>query len=80
MLPLMKVARLAVAALMSSWALEIHSFAISSSRTFWLFLFSLVDMLAVEADASVIAGIMERKEEGEAAAKVGWMNFLSGMR
>ena len=56
--PLMNVAMFWVAALMSSWAFEIHNFAISSSRTFWLFLFSLVDMLAVEADASVIAGML----------------------
>jgi hypothetical protein len=56
--PLMKVAMLWVAELMSSCALEIHNFAISSSRTFWLFLFSLEDMLAVGADASVIAGML----------------------
>lgn len=55
--PWIKVAMLAVAALMSSWALEMVNLAISSSRTFWLFWFSLVDMLAVEADASVTAGM-----------------------
>ncbi len=54
---LMKIARLWVAALMSSCALEIQSLAISSSRTFRLFLFSLVDMLAV-ADVSVTAGML----------------------
>lgn len=61
---LMNVARLYVAALISSWALEIHNLAISSSRTFSLFLFSLEDMLAVAEEESVTAGIVGRKEEG----------------
>ena len=54
---LMKIARLWGAALMSSCALEIHSFAISSSRTLTLFLFSFEAMLAV-ADVSVTAGML----------------------
>jgi len=58
MSPLMKVAILCVAALMSSWALEIQSLAISSSRIFSLFLFSLDDMFAVEGVESVTAGML----------------------
>jgi hypothetical protein len=72
----MKMARLCVAALMSSWALEIHSFAISSSRTFRLFLFSFDDMLAV-ADESVTAGMLwEEKKRGQ--RKVGDRIFSAG--
>lgn len=40
--PLMKTARLCVAALMSSWALLMFNLAISSSRTLTLFLFSAI--------------------------------------
>jgi len=60
---------------MSSWALEIHNFAISSSRTFWLFLFSLEDMLAVEADASVIAGMLEKKRRRGSGGEGGLDEF-----
>jgi purine-cytosine permease-like protein len=62
MSPLMKIARLCVAALTSSCALLIFSFASSSSSTLTLFLFSLDDMVAVEADVST-AGILKRKKE-----------------
>ena len=58
----MKMARLCVAALMSSCALEMFSFAISSSRTFRLFLFSFVDMAAFDA-ASATAGIVKKKRK-----------------
>jgi hypothetical protein len=60
---LINTAKLWVAALISSWALEMDSLAISSSRTLTLFLFSFVDMLAV-AEESVTAGILRKKRKG----------------
>jgi hypothetical protein len=55
---------LCVAALTSSCALLIFSFASSSSSTLTLFLFSLDDMVAVEADVST-AGILKKKRKKE---------------
>jgi len=51
--------RLCVVAFVSSWVLEMDSFAIRSSRTFWDSLFSF-DMLAVGAVALSKAGMVER--------------------
>jgi hypothetical protein len=78
MSPLMKIARLCVAALTSSCALLIFSFASSSSSTLTLFLFSLDDMVAVEADVST-AGISKRKKEeiGEVKILIGRFSALS---
>lgn len=75
---LMNTARLCVAALISAWALETDSLAISSSRTLMLFLFSLVDMLAV-AEESVTAGILRKKKEGgiDCAASLSLEDFFA---
>lgn len=64
MLPLMKTARLWVAALMSVCSFETDNFDIKSSKTLIEFLFSAISPVVFGFDGVSIEGI-ERKDEEE---------------